>query len=126
MQHPAGGAVLRFRFPTVYPGEHDRCGGPIAAFLQAGVPGFLQELAHLLVHRVQILVDVVAPHIEIRQLDRDVQAIVEPQPIDYVLVWLWLIVSAYGVEQLARIQHHRSPFGYRDNCTKKEKPRLER
>lgn len=108
MQHAACSAVAGLWLPAVDPGEHERGRGPVSVLLLPLVLGLREELAHLLVHDVQIIVDVIGPKVCIGQLDRHVERIVEPEPVDYVLVMLgkpMTAIAAYGFEQLASVQH---------------------
>lgn len=105
MEQSACSAIARLRLPAVDPGEHDGRGSAVAAFLLPGIPGLLQELSDLLVHDVEVLVDVIGPHVEIRQLDGDMEAIVETEPVDYVYIGLRLPVAADRLVKLAGVKH---------------------
>ena len=98
---------MRGRLATKDPGEDYRGSGLVATLSLALVPSLFKELANLLIHCVQVFVDVVAPHVQICELDRNMEAVVELEPVYDVLVWLPVApVATDRLEQLACIKRH--------------------
>lgn len=103
MDHPASSAISGCWLTTVHPREHNRCSSPILALLLPSVPCFLEELPDLLIHHIEIIVDIVRPHIKIGKLNRNLKGFIESEAGDDIFIWSVLAIPTNRVEQLARI-----------------------